>query len=161
VPEVVPPPAPPPSAWGGWVTFAGIMLVLVGVVHLLEGIIALAEPDHYLVTARRLIVQWDYTAWGWIHIIGGIVLIVAGVGVLNRNRPSRIIGVVAAGLSALVNLSFLSAAPVYALTVIALDVVFIYAISVHGGEVPVDRGSDRVTGFTGPGATDHSPFAGA
>lgn len=80
---------------------------------------------------------------------------------LNRNKLSRIIGVVAAGLSALVNLTFISAAPVYALIVIAIDVVFIYAICVHGGEVPVNKGNERTTGFTGPGATDHSPFAGA
>jgi hypothetical protein len=151
VPEVVPP-EPVHSAWAGWVTFAGITLVLVGVLHLVEGIVALTQPDHYLVSSRGLIVQWDYTTWGWIHLIGGVVLIAAGVGVLNRNKPSRIIGIVAAGLSALVNLTFLSAAPVYAVTVIGLDIVFIYAITVHGGEVPVNRGNERTTGFTGPGS---------
>jgi hypothetical protein len=162
VPEVdVVPPEPAHSAWAGWVTFAGITLSLVGVLHLLEGIIALAEPDHYAVSERGLVVSWSYTTWGWIHLIGGIVLLVAGVGVLNRNKPSRIIGVVAAGLSAVVNLTFVDAAPVYALTVIALDLVFIYAITVHGGEVPVSRGNERTTGFTGKGSTDHSPFAGA
>ena len=160
VPEVVPP-EPPRSAWNGWVTFAGITITLVGVLHLLEGIVALTQPDHYLVSSRGLVLHWSYTTWGWIHLIGGIVLIVAGVGVLNRNKPSRVIGVVAAGISALVNLTFISAAPVYAVSVIALDVVFIYAICVHGGEVPVNEGNDRNTGFTGPGATDHSPFAGA
>lgn len=51
VPEVVPP-EPPHSAWGGWVTFAGIMIALVGVFHVLEGVIALAEPDHYAVSSR-------------------------------------------------------------------------------------------------------------
>jgi hypothetical protein len=153
VPEVdVVPPEPPHSAWGGWVTFAGITLALVGVLHLVEGIVALTQPDSYLVSPRGLVVQWSYTTWGWIHLVGGIVLIVAGVGVLNRNKPSRIIGVVAAGLSALVNLTFVSAAPVYAITVVALDVVFIYAITVHGGEVPVNRGSERSTGFTGKGS---------
>ena len=163
VPEVVDvvPPEPPHSAWSGWVTFAGITLALVGVLHLLEGIVALTQPDHYAVSERGLVLHWSYTTWGWIHLIGGIVLLIAGVGVLNRNKPSRIIGVVAAGLSALVNLTFISAAPVYALTVIGLDIVFIFAITVHGGEVPVNRGNERTTGFTGPGATDHSPFAGA
>jgi hypothetical protein len=150
--DVVPPPAPPPSAWTGWVTFAGIALTLVGVLHLVEGLVALAEPDHYAVSPRGLVLHWNYTTWGWIHLIGGVVLIVAGVGVLNRNKAARIVGVAAAGLSALVNLTFVSAAPVYALTVIALDVVFIYAICVHGGQVPVNRGSERSTGFTGPGA---------
>src|SRR3954452_13325758 len=155
------PPEPPHSAGSGWVTFAGITLALVGVLHLLEGIIALTQPDHYAVSSRGLVLHWSYTTWGWIHLIGGIVLLVAGVGVLNRNKPSRIIGVVAAGLSALVNLTFISAAPVYALTVIALDVVFIFTITVHGGEVPVIRGNDRPRGFKGTGANLHSPFSGA
>jgi hypothetical protein len=160
VPEVVPP-EPAHSAWSGWVTFAGIALALVGVLHLVEGIVALVQPDHYAVSERGLVLHWSYTTWGWIHLIGGIVLLVAGVGVLNRNKPSRIIGVIAAALSALVNLTFVSAAPVYAVSLIALDVVCIYAVTVHGGEVPVNRGNERTTGFTGPGATDHSPFAGA
>jgi hypothetical protein len=152
VPEVVPPPAVSGGAWGGWVTFAGITLVLVGCVHLLEGLIALTKPEQYLVSSRGLILQLSYTGWGWIHLIGGIVLIVAGVGVLNRNGLARIVGIAAAGLSALVNLTFLSASPVYAITVITLDVVFIYAMTVHGGQVPVSRGNERVSGFTGPGA---------
>ena len=151
VPEVVPP-EPVHSAWAGWVTFAGITLALVGVLHLLEGVIALLQPDHYAVSERGLVLSWSYTTWGWIHLIGGLVLIAAGVGVLNRNKPSRIIAVVAAGVSALVNLTFVSAAPVYAITVIVLDVVFIYAICVHGGELQVNRGNDRTTGFTGPGS---------
>jgi hypothetical protein len=151
-PEVVPPPATSTGAWGGWVTFAGITLVLVGCVHLLEGLIALTKPEQYLVSSRGLILQLSYTGWGWIHLIGGIVLIVAGVGVLNRNGLARIVGIAAAGLSALVNLTFLSASPVYAITVITLDVVFIYAMTVHGGQAPVNRGNERVTGFTGPGA---------
>jgi hypothetical protein len=151
VPEYTPPPEPT-DAWGGWVTFAGITLILVGVIHLIEGLVALTEPEQYLVGSRGLVLQLDYTAWGWIHLIGGVVLIAAGAGVLNRNRLARIVGVVAAGLSALANLSFLSAAPVYALTVITLDVVFVFAITVHGGEVPASRGNERSTGFTGPGA---------
>ena len=152
VPEYVPPPEPAHSAWGGWVTFAGIALALVGCVHLIEGLLALTKPEHFLVSSRGLVLQLSYTTWGWIHLAGGVVLVVTGVGVLNRNRIARVVGVGAAGLSALVNLTFLSAAPVYAVTVITLDVLFIFAITVHGGQVPVHRGDERVTGFTGPGA---------
>jgi hypothetical protein len=151
VPEVVPPPSPPRSAWGGWVTFAGITLALVGAVHVIEGLVALTAPEQYLVGPRGVVLHLDYTTWGWIHLILGLVLIATGVGVLNRNGLARVIGVGAAALSALTNLAFLSAAPVYALIVIALDVVFIYAICVHGGEVPVNRGNERSTGFTGTG----------
>jgi len=149
--DYVPPPATK-SAWGGWVTFAGITLALVGVVHVIEGLVAVLDPDQYLVTSRGRLFHIDYSVWGWIHLVLGVVLICTGVGVLNHNKVARIVGVVAAGLSALVNLSLIGAAPVWALTVIALDVLFIYAISVHGGEGEVNRGQERVTGFTGPGA---------
>ena len=152
VPAYVPPPEPPRSGWAGWVTFAGITLILVGVVHAIEGLVALVEPEKYAVTSRGLVLQLSYTSWGWVHLVLGVVVVVAGVGVLNRNQAARVVGVIACGLSALANLSFLSAAPVWALTVIALDVLFIYAITVHGGEVPVSRGSDRGAGFTGPGS---------
>jgi uncharacterized membrane protein len=135
VPEYVPPPSPPRSAWGGWVTFAGITLVLIGVVHVIEGLVAVLDPDTYLVGSSGLVLQLDYTAWGWIHLVLGVVLVLTGVGVLNRNTLARVVGVGACALSALLNLTFLAAAPVWALTVIALDVVFIYAITVHGNEV--------------------------
>jgi len=134
------------------VTFAGITLALVGCIHVIEGLVALAKPEQYLVGSRGLVLQLDYTAWGWIHLVGGVVLIITGVGVLNRNRIARVIGVAAAALSILVNLTFVSAAPVYALIVITLDVLFVYAITVHGGEVPVQRGDERGSGFTGPGS---------
>jgi hypothetical protein len=152
VPEVVPPPATSTGAWGGWVTFAGITLALVGCVHLIEGLLALAKPEQYLVSSRGLVLHLSYTTWGWIHLVGGVVLIVTGVGVLNHNRLARIVGVAAAALSALVTLTFVDAAPVYAITVIALDVIFVFAMTVHGNDVPVQRGDERVTGFTGPGA---------
>src|SRR3954447_593837 len=100
VPEYSPPPEPEHSAWGGWVTFAGITITLVGVVHAIEGLVALVEPDHFLVGSSGLVLTLSYTAWGWIHLVLGVVLVVAGVGVLNRNRVSRWIGIVACGLSA-------------------------------------------------------------
>src|SRR3954454_1451763 len=152
VPEYSPPPEPEHSAWGGWVTFAGITLVLMGVIHVVEGLVAVLEPEKYLVGSGGLVLHLDYTVWGWIHLVLGVVLAVAGVGVLNRNTVSRFIGVAACGVSALVHLTFLDAAPVWAITAIALAVVFIYAVTVHGGEVPVNRGDERTTGFTGPGA---------
>jgi len=150
--DVVPPLPPPPSARAGWVTFAGITLALVGVVHVIEGFVGVLDPGQYLVRPGGLVLHLSYTAWGWIHLVLGLVLLASGVGVLNRNHLARVVGVVACVVSVLTSLTFVNAAPVWAIIVIALDVVFVYAITVHGGEVPVNRGSDRVTGFTGPGA---------
>jgi hypothetical protein len=128
------PPAPPTSAWGGWVTFAGIMLALVGIVHVATGTIALLDPDSYYVTSSGLVFQIDYSTWGWVHLVLGVAVVVAGVGVLNRRSWARRLGIAFCALSILVNLGFASAAPWWAVTVIAFDVFFIYAMAVHGGE---------------------------
>ena len=149
--DVVPPP-PAPSAWGGWVTFAGVTLALVGVLHVVEGLVAVLSPEKYLVRPSGLVLELSYTTWGWIHLVLGLVLVATGVGVLNRNPAARVIGAVACVVSALAHLALVNAAPVWSITAIVLAVLFLYAITVHGGEVPVNRGSDRVTGFTGPGA---------
>jgi hypothetical protein len=128
------PPTGPTSAWTGWVTFAGIVLALVGVVHLLSGLVALLDPEDYLVTSTGLVLQLDYTAWGWIHLVFGAAGLLTGIGVLNRRSWARIAGVVVCGLSILANLGFLDATPVWAVTVIGLDLLFIYVILVHGRE---------------------------
>jgi hypothetical protein len=134
VPEYSPPPPTTTSAWGGWVTFAGITIVLIGVVHVIEALVALLDSDKYLVGSNGLVLQLSYTTWGWIHLVLGVVLILTGVGVLNGNALARIVGVAACGLSALLTLSFLAANPLWAAIVITLDVFFIYAICVHGDE---------------------------
>ena len=132
--EYVPPPARPTSAWSGWVTFAGITLALIGVVHLTAGLVALLDSGNYRVTSSGLVFQIDYTAWGWLHLGLGVAVLLTGVGVLNRRSWARIAGIAFCALSILVNLGFVAASPGWAVTVIALDVLFIYGIAVHGEE---------------------------
>jgi hypothetical protein len=110
------------------------MLAIVGVIHLISGLVALLDPENYLVTPQGLVLQLDYTTWGWLHLAFGVAVLFTGVGVLNRRSWARVAGIVVCGLSILANLGFLDAAPVWAVTVIALDVLFIYAILVHGHE---------------------------
>jgi len=132
--EYVPPPPRPTSAWGGWITFAGITLALVGIVHVTTGLVALLDPGSYQVSSNGLVFQIDYTAWGWLHLGLGVAVLLTGVGVLNRRSWARIAGIAFCALSILVNLGFVAASPGWAVTVIALDVLFIYGIAVHGEE---------------------------
>jgi hypothetical protein len=134
------PPAPAtrytePTAWSGWVVFAGVMLITLGAFHVIEGLVALSDPGFYLVRANGLVVNVDYNAWGWTHVVIGAVAVLTGLGLLAGNMAARIVGVVVAVLSAIVNLGFVSAYPVWSTIVIALDVIVIYAIIVHGGEM--------------------------
>lgn len=122
------------TAWTGWVVFAGVMLIMLGAFQVIQGLVALFEDGFYLVRPSGLIVDVNYNTWGWTHLIIGAVGIVTGLGLLAGNLAARILGVAVAVLSAIVNLGFISAYPLWSLIIIALDVIVIYAIIVHGGE---------------------------
>ena len=76
----------------------------------------------------------ETTARGWTHLLLGVVILVSGVGVLAGNVAARAVAVVLAGLSALVNLAFIEAYPIWSILIITVDVLVIYALTVHGGE---------------------------
>jgi hypothetical protein len=124
-----------PTAWAGWATFAGIMLILLGCFQAIEGFVAIFDDGWYHVTEGGLLVEVDYTAWGWTHLLLGVLLVVSGAGVLVGNVAARAVGVLLAGLSALVNLAFIEAYPIWSVIVITVDVLVIYALTVHGGEL--------------------------
>jgi hypothetical protein len=126
---------PDPTAWTGWVVFAAFMMIMVGSFQAIEGLVALFDDGWYHVTQNGLLVEADYTAWGWTHLLLGALLIVAGVGVLAGNTLARLVAIALAGLSALVNLAFIEAYPIWAVIIITIDVLVIYALVVHGREL--------------------------
>jgi hypothetical protein len=119
----------------GFVVFGGIMLLMMGGVQAIEGFVAILRDDYYLVSRNGLLINLDYTTWGWIHLIIGLIAVAAGIGVLAGQMWARVTGIVIAVISALANLAFMSAYPIWATIVIAADVLVIYALAVHGGEV--------------------------
>ena len=124
-----------PTAWAGWVVFGGVMLIMLGTFQVVQGLVALFDDGFYLVGSNGLVVDIDYNTWGWIHIVIGVVGVLTGVGLLAGNMAARVVGVGVAFLSALVNLAFISAYPVWSTILITLDVIVIYAIIVHGREL--------------------------
>jgi hypothetical protein len=129
---------PDPTAWTGWVVFASFMMILLGAFQAIEGLVAIFDDGFYRVTESGLVVNVDYTAWGWTHLLLGALILISGIGVLAGNLAARTVGVILAGLSALVNLVFIEAYPVWSVIIITVDVLVIYALIVHGREL---RGS--------------------
>lgn len=127
------------TGWVGWIGFAGVMMLLVGSFHVIQGLVAVFQDEYYLVTRSGLIAEVDYTAWGWVHILVGIVIMAAGIAVFTGKVWARLVGVVLAALSAIVNIGFLAAYPVWCTIMIAVDVLVIWALTVHGGEL---KGAD-------------------
>ena len=124
-----------PTGWVGWIVFAAFMMVMLGCFHAIQGLVALFDDQKFLVADSGLVVSVDYTAWGWVHLIGGIILALAGVALFAGRMWARIVGVIAALASALVNIAFLSAYPIWSAIMIALDILIIWAITVHGSEM--------------------------
>ncbi|GLY66560.1 DUF7144 family membrane protein [Amycolatopsis taiwanensis] len=124
----------PGSAWVGWIWFAGAMMILLGFFNIIEGIVALFSPRFYIVSPSGLLL-FNLTGWGLVHLIIGILAVAAGAALFTGALWARITAVVLAGINAIAQLTFLSAHPVWATIVIALDVVVIWAVIAHGREV--------------------------
>jgi hypothetical protein len=131
--------SPPPTAWTGWVVFASAMMLLLGSFQIVQGVVAIFDDGFYHVTEGGLVIDVDYTAWGWTHLLLGVLIVVCGLGVLTGNIVARTVGVLLAGLSALVNLAFIEAYPIWSILVIAIDVLVIFALTVHGRELRSSR----------------------
>jgi hypothetical protein len=126
---------PERTGWTGWLVFASMTMILVGSFQAIEGFVAIFDDGFYHVTEGGLVVDVDYTVWGWTHLLLGALLIVAGAGVLAGNVLARMVAVVVAMLSALVNLVFIEAYPIWSILIIAVDFLVIYALIVHGKEL--------------------------
>jgi hypothetical protein len=121
--------------WLGWIFFAGVLLIMVGVLQVIEGLVALFDDGYYVVGADQLAAPVDYTVWGWVHLLVGVVAALIGVGLLTGNTVARGAAVGLASFSALASLAFVAAAPAWSVIIIAVDVLVIFAIVVHGGEL--------------------------
>jgi hypothetical protein len=113
-------------AWGVS-TFAGAMLAIVAIFQILEGIAAIAKDDIY-VRGIDYTYEFDVTAWGWVHLIVGVIALGTGIGVVVGQTWAYVTGVVIAFLSALANFAFLPHYPVWSIVVIAFDVLVVWAL---------------------------------
>jgi hypothetical protein len=124
------------NAWQGWAFFGAAVMILLGLFQALFGLVALFDQQYFTLRANKLLVVTSYTAWGWLHLVGGALALAAGLGIiLGGHTWARILGIVVAALSAVVNLGYLEASPVWSVLIIVLDVLVIYALTVHGREI--------------------------
>ena len=121
------------SGWAvGFIMFAAIMMIMVGIFQALQGLIAIFENEFYVAT-RNYLFQFDATTWGWVHLIFGVVVAFAGWGLFSGRTWARVVAITVAVLSAIVNFLWIPWYPLWALTIITLDVFVIWALVAHGG----------------------------
>lgn len=123
-----------PTAWVGWVFFGATMMLIIGAMHIIAGLVGVFNDEYYLATSEAII-AFDFTTWGWIHLVTGLVLIATGVGALAGATWARVCGALFTSLAILVNISFLSVTPVWSIIAITLGGFVVYALAMHGGEV--------------------------
>jgi len=124
-----------PSLWAaGWSTFAGVMMILGGIYWGIVGLIGLAN-DEFFVVGQEYVFKFDITTWGWIHLILGIVVAIAGFLIFSGAVWARTVGVIIAGLWALAAFAWLPWYPIWAIILIAIAVSVIWALTVHGRDV--------------------------
>jgi hypothetical protein len=122
------------TGWTGWISFAGVVMVIAGALNLFYGIIA-AVNDEWVVWTNRTAVYLDVSEWGWVHIILGAIVLLSGIGVFSGNILARTVGVIVAGISLIANFFFIPVYPLWAITVIVLDLLVIWALTAHGREM--------------------------
>ena len=117
-----------PAGWVvGMSVFASIIMITIGVFHIVQGLAALFRNEIYVVGAQYVF-SFDLTAWGWIHLLAGILLVAAGFAILKGKVWARSVGIGFAVLSMIANFLFLPYYPVWSLLIIALDVFVIWAL---------------------------------
>lgn len=120
--------------WHGLIGFAVCVMVLQGVFHAIGGFVALFEDDVYAVPSSDLVVTVDYNLYGLVHIALGVGMVLAAAALFWGRTWGRIAAIAVAMLSAITNLSFLSAAPVWYTIMIVIDILVIYAVTMYGGD---------------------------
>jgi hypothetical protein len=120
------------SAWTGWITFAGWLMIIIGTLDFFQGLIAVIRDQYYVLTPNQIIV-FNLTTWGWITLIWGIVVIFAGLSLLAGAGWARWFAIVVGSLNFVAQLGFVGSSqyPLWALTVLGLTAVVLYALIVR------------------------------
>jgi len=118
----------------GWTAFAGVMMILIGVWWIFAGLVGLIN-DNFYVKTKDYIFQFNTTTWGWIHLIVGAIVLLAGFGVFAGAVWARTIGVIMAVVTAVVSFAWLPWYPLWALLIAAASITVIWALTAHGRDI--------------------------
>jgi hypothetical protein len=116
----------------GWLVFAAVVIAVLGVLNVVYGIAAISSSTFYASGAKYIL--GNLSAYGWLLTVVGAVQVCAALGVLAFAEWARWVGIVSAGVNAVLQVLFMQAAPLLAVTLYAVDLVVVYALVVYGGD---------------------------
>ena len=117
-----------PAQPSGWAAFAGVILFITGWLNFFYGLAGILNDEVVTVQGRGVMI-WDFTAWGWIHLILGVIMILAAGGLFTGQTWARGVAVVFATLNALAQIGLITAFPLFSILIIVLDVLVIYNLT--------------------------------
>lgn len=123
------------SGWVGWIAFGSFMMMLLGIFHAIAGLVGIFQDNFYAVRTGDQLLLFSVETWGWIHLIAGSIVFLAGLSLLSGALWARIITVLLASLSAIAYLTSITLYPIWSVIGITLAVLVIYAVTVHGREL--------------------------
>ena len=120
------------TAWSGWIVFAAFVLIIVGGMDMLQGLVAIIKDEYVVATAKGVAIL-DVTGWGWATLIWGVLLILAGLGLLNAAGWARWLAIIGVSLNAIGQIAFMAnypqAYPLWNLLIVALNILVLYALT--------------------------------
>ena len=123
------------TGWVGWGVFAAVLLIISGFINIFHGLQAVIGPDTLYFVGEAGLFSLDIAAWGWFHLILGALILLVGFALWAGATWARVIAVILVALNAIAQLTLIAAQPWLSLTVLALDILVIYALTVHGREL--------------------------
>jgi hypothetical protein len=125
------------AIWSGWILFAAVMMFLMGAYNVLQGLAAIFSEDYYVATEEELLV-FDFTTWGVITLVWGVVLLLAAFALFTGKAWGRWLALAIVATNAVAQSAFLSAFPLWSILVIGLSVVVIFALTARWDEAQAD-----------------------
>ena len=120
------------DSWSGWIVFAGFVIVIVGAMDVLQGFVGILEDEYVVATAKGLAIV-DVTAWGWLTLLWGGLLILAGLALLGGAGWARWLAIIAVAVNAIEQIAFLAnypqAYPLWNILIVTLNILVLYALT--------------------------------
>jgi hypothetical protein len=129
------------TGWTGWGVFAAVLLLVAGIFDLIFGLAAIIGPNTTLVATGDGLFAVDVAAWGWWHILSGVLLILVSFSLYRGMTWARVVAIILVILNAVGQLTLFSTQPWLSLAILAVDILILYALTVHGRELKVKYGS--------------------
>jgi len=124
-----------PSAWTGWVAFAAIILFISGLFSITQGLVAIIGPNTYFAQVQGELFLFDVAGWGWYTLVMGVLVLLTGMALFSGATWARVIAVIVVILQMVGQLLLVPVQPWWSLIIIAVDILIIYAVIAHGGDM--------------------------